>query len=417
MRAGLDLEMPGPSRWRGSSLVHAVVANKVKDTELDNRVRAVLKLISRASKSEVPTNATEMRLDRPEDRKLLRQVAAESIVLLKNEKNILPFKKDKRTLVIGPNSKIVTFCGGGSASLNPYYTVSPYDAVCNQCTAGVDFSQGVYGHQSLPTIGNLLRNADGKKGFDMKVYNDAPGNPNREFVEQMQLEDSAIFFLDYNHPRIAPVWYADTFGIFTPSESGLYDFGISCQGTARLYIDDELIVDNTENQKSGPSFLGAGTIEETGSKELIAGTDYKIVVQWGCAKTSSLKAPGVVDFGHGGFRFSGCKRLDPQEAIAAAAELAKTADQVVLFAGLSGEWETEGQDRTHMDLPPYSDELISKVIEANPDTVVVIQSGTPVAMPWADKANSILQAWYGGNETGNGIADVLFGDINPVSIT
>jgi beta-glucosidase len=67
-----------------------------------------------------------------------------------------------------------------------------------------------------------------------------------------------------------------------------------------------------------------------------------------------------------------------------------------------------------MSLPPHIDELISKVLDANPNTAIVIQSGTPVEMPWIQKAKAVLHAWYGGNETGNGIADVLFGDVNPV---
>jgi beta-glucosidase len=66
-----------------------------------------------------------------------------------------------------------------------------------------------------------------------------------------------------------------------------------------------------------------------------------------------------------------------------------------------------------MDLPPNIDALITRVLAANPSTVIVNQSGTPVTMPWASSAKAIVQAWYGGNETGNGIADVLFGDVNP----
>lgn len=414
IQAGLDLEMPGPTRWRGPALSHAVIANKVNMSDLDDRVRAVLNLINRVSGSGVPENATEYRLDREQDRELLRRVASESIVLLKNEDNILPFKESKRIAVIGPNSKIATYCGGGSASLNAYYTVTPFEGIEKQGSAGVDFAQGVYGHQSLPTIGKLLRAVDGRTGFTMKVYNEPPEASQRNLIEERLLTDSMIFFLDYQHPKLAPIWYADSEGIFIPEESGLHDFGLSVQGTARLYIDDELVVSNVENQRSGPGFLGSGTLEETGAKELVAGTPYRILVRWGSAKTSKLKAPGVVDFGHGGFRFSGCKRLDPQESMKQAAELARMTDQVVLFAGLSGEWETEGQDRETMNLPPLSDELILKVLEANTNTVVVIQSGTPVAMPWASKAKAILHAWYGGNETGNGIADVLYGNVNPV---
>ncbi|KAH9209406.1 beta-glucosidase precursor [Leptodontidium sp. 2 PMI_412] len=413
INAGLDLEMPGPSRWRGPALVHAVVANKVKAKQLNARVRNVLNLVDRGMKSGVIENATEHKLDRSEDRQLLRKVAAESIVLLKNEDHILPFKKSKKIAVIGPNSKITTYCGGGSASLNPYYTVSPFEGIVAKATSGVDFAQGCYGHQSLPQLGKALKTIDGRQGFTMKVFNEPPESKERNLIEERLLTDAMIFFIDYSHPRLENIWYADAEGMFTPEESGLYDFGVCVQGTARLYIDGKLIVSNVENQRSGPSFLGSGTLEEVSTVEMVAGKQYHVLLQWGCAKTSKLKAEGVVDFGHGGFRFSGCKKLDPQEAIQKAADLAKTVDQVVLFAGLSGEWETEGQDREHMDLPPHTDELISKVLEANPNTAVVIQSGTPVSMPWIDNAKSVLHAWYGGNETGNGIADILYGDVNP----
>ncbi|ETS74686.1 hypothetical protein PFICI_13170 [Pestalotiopsis fici W106-1] len=135
---------------------------------------------------------------------------------------------------------------------------------------------------------------------------------------------------------------------------------------------------------------------------------YEILVQWGCAKTSKLKVPATVDFGHGGFRISGCRRLDLAQGIADAVELAKNSDQVILFAGLSGEWESEGEDRETLDLPPCTDDLIDRVLEANRNTVIVIQSGTPVLLPWIHKAKDVLHAWYGGNETGNGIADDVF---------
>lgn len=391
------------------------MSNKVKTQQLNGRVRAVLKLVNRARESGVPEDAPEGRLDRKQDRELLREAAASSIVLLKNGGNILPFKKDERVAVIGPNSKIATYCGGGSASLNPYHTVTPFDGVQSKINQTIDFAQGAYGHQSLPTIGSQLCTIDGKPGFTMKVFNKAPEVDKRDLLEERVLTDSMMFFLDYNHPKLAPLWYVDAEGIFTAPESGMFDFGLSLQGTGRLYIDGDLTVSNVENQRSGPSFLGSGTLEEVGSKELVAGEEYRILVQWGSAKTSKLKPPGVMDFGHGGFRFSACKRMDPQQALEQAVELARGADQVVLFAGLSGEWETEGQDREHMDLPPGTDELISRVLDANPRTVVVVQSGTPVTMPWEGKAGALVHAWYGGNETGNAIADVLFGDVNPVS--
>jgi beta-glucosidase len=121
----------------------------------------------------------------------------------------------------------------------------------------------------------------------------------------------------------------------------------------------------------------------------------------------------VVIFGPGGFRFGAARRTTQEELISNAVELAAKAEQVVVFAGLTSEWETEGYDRDHMDLPPGTDEMISRVLDVNPNAVIVIQSGTPVTMPWAGKAKSLLQAWFGGNECGNGIADVLYGSVNP----
>ena len=407
--------MPGPTRWRGAALTHAVSANKVSNEALDSRVRAVLRLVKEASRAEIPENAPEGELDRPEDRRLLRKVASDSIVLLKNDEHVLPLRKDKRIAIIGPNAKIAAYCGGGSASLNAYRSITPFDAVKAQAKLGVDFAQGAYGHQMLPQLGAKLKTQDGRDGFNLRFYNDPSHVKKRRPLEERHLTDSNIFFLDYDHPDLKPTWYAEAIGIFVPEETGTYDFGLSVQGTGVLYIDGRPLVTNVEHQRAGSSFLGLGTVEETAALELEANKEYEVSVQWGCARTSTRKVPGTVDFGHGGLRIGGCKRLDPEQAVNEAVQLAAGSDQVILFAGLSGEWESEGEDRTSMDLPAGTDDLISRVLDANPDTVVVLQSGTPVTMPWAEKVKAVMHAWYGGNETGHGIADVLFGDVNPVS--
>lgn len=418
INAGLDLEMPGPTRWRGEALSHAVTANKIKKATLDERVRNVLKLIKHGlENTSIPPNAPETQLNTPEHVALLREAAAKSIVLLKNEQNVLPFNPNKSVAVIGPNANIATYCGGGSAGLRAYKAVTPLEGV-KSLASDVVFSQGAYGHQMLPVLGKALRTVDGKQGFSLRFYNDPPKAKGitgaRPMLEERILDDTYTWFVDYEHPDLADIWYAEAEGILTPDKSGEWEFGLSVHGTAELFINGKLVVSNIENQRLGNSFVGCGTVEETGSITLEAGKDYRILVQWGCSKTSKLKVSGMVDFGQGGLRFSGCPKLDAAAAIQEAVQVAKSVDQVVLCVGTSGEWECEGQDRTTMALPPGTDELVEAVIAANPNTAVVIQSGTPVAMPWVDRANTVLQAWFGGNEGGNGIADVLFGAINPV---
>lgn len=423
INAGLDLEMPGPTRWRGGALAHAVMSNKVKMSALDSAVRNVLKLVKHGlENTSIPPNAPETEANTPEHVALLRETAAKSLVLLKNDGKILPFDKTKKIAVIGPNANIATYCGGGSAGLRAYRTVTPLEGI-KSAASDVVFSQGAYGHQSLPLLGKSLKTPDGKQnGFVLRIYNDYPPKEtqreadSRTPLEERVLDDANIWFVDYENPDLAPIWWAETEGVLVPERSGEWDFGLSVHGTGELFIDDKLVVSNVENQRLGSSFLGCGTVEETGSMNLEAGRSYRVLVRFGCSATGKVKASGTVDFGQGGVRFSGCPKIDPKTAIQEAADVAKSVDQVVVCTGLSGEWESEGFDRTTMALPPGTDELVAAVVAANPNTVVVVQSGTPVAMPWIDQAGAVLHAWFGGNECGNGIADVLFGDVNPVSL-
>src|SRR5258706_16339077 len=82
---------------------------------------------------------------------------------------------------------------------------------------------------------------------------------------------------------------------------------------------------------------------------------------------------------------------------------------------LQSDWESEGYDRTNFNLPGCSDRLIAAVLEANPEAVIITQSGSPIAMPWVDAATTLVHSWYGGNEVGNGIGDGIFGQINPTA--
>ncbi len=103
-------------------------------------------------------------------------------------------------------------------------------------------------------------------------------------------------------------------------------------------------------------------------------------------------------------------KYDPGTDPAAAAALAKTADVAIVFAY---QWETEGMDLKTLTLPHDQDALIAKVSAANPHTIVVVESGSPVTMPWVDSVAGVLEAWYAGSDGANALANVLFGSVNP----
>lgn len=417
INAGLDLEMPGPSRFRGGALFHASNCNKLLPTALDDRAREVLQLVKECAASGVPENAEEKTLDTPETAALLRRLASESVVLLKNEGNVLPLQKDKKVLVIGPNANVATYCGGGSASLRPYYAVTPLEGITKKLPEGnVTFTIGAQSHKELPNLGidfSTTPGPDAKKGVIFKAYNQSPEDKTRQAVDQIELETTSMMFMDYKNPKLTSgLWYADIEGYLTADRDSDYEFGVCVYGSAKVLVNDELVIDLTKDQKQGEAFFGLGTVEVRSSFRMSKGKTYHVKVEFGSAPTSKLNG-GSVDFGGGAVRIGGAWKLDPKAEIAKAAELAKEFDQVVVCAGLNMDWESEGFDRPDMKLPGHLDELITAVVEANPKTAVVMQSGTPVEMPWLSKVSALVHAWYGGNETGNGIADVLFGDVNP----
>ena len=413
IKAGLDLEMPGKSYIRGLLISQALGCRKLLPIELDYCVRNVLNLVKKVLPLGIPENAPEGMVNTKETSETLRKLAGNAIVLLKNEESILPLKKDKTVAIIGPNAKFAAFSGGGSASLLPYYAVTPYDGIAAQAK-DVRYSIGAVGYKTLPLASSVTRTKDGKPGFTMRVYRDPPTVKGRKMIDEVYVSNTNILLMDYKLPGVqTALYYAELESTFTPDLSADYQFSLSVCGTGKLFIDNKMVVDNETQQVAGDTFFGAGTREEIGISTMKKDQTYKVLVQFGTGPTMTFTTPGATAFGAGGLRVGAALKTDPETELNKAVELAREVDQVVICAGLNSDWESEGYDRAHMDLPPYSDELISRVCAANPKTVIIIQSGTPVTMPWQTQCNALLQAWYGGNETGNAIADVLFGDVNP----
>lgn len=292
--------------------------------------------------------------------------------------------------------------------------MTPFDGISAKLSSPPDYALGQYSHKMLPLLGLSVKSLAGKPGMTMTVYNEHPADkPDRQPVDTIEIDKTELLLVDYYNPKItSETWYADLEGSLVADEDCTWELSLAVVGTAKLFCNGELVVDNATRQRAGDTFFNQGTVEEKGTLRVAKGETYRFKVQFGSAATSKLGG-GRVLFGAGALRVGGCKAVDPAAEIRRAAALARDADQVVLCAGLNADWESEGADRADMDLPPGVGALVEALVAANPNTVVVNQSGTPVAMPWAGRVGAIVQAWYGGNETGNAIADVLFGDVNP----
>jgi beta-glucosidase len=130
--------------------------------------------------------------------------------------------------------------------------------------------------------------------------------------------------MDYKVPQnTSGLWYADIEGYFTPEMDGRYTLGLCVYGTAKLFVDGEMLIDNATRQRQGSAFFGCGTVEENGAIRVKKGQTYHIKVEFASAPTNTLGSGGVVRFGGGGFRMGGVFDMDPDEEIQCAVELAK----------------------------------------------------------------------------------------------
>lgn len=422
LKHGIDIEFPGPSQFRRCDTIKHLLQSKadnLKQTDIDNHCRHILKVI----KSLIESNGTTLFSkvedslnDKPETSEKLRRAAAEGIVLLKNERKVLPLLKETPVLVIGPNAiSLNTYSGGGSASLTPYHIVTPLQGIKKKASK-VEFTIGAHSHKALGGLFEKMTNDLEKfeNGVRARFYTKPREKRLKEdkLIDEMIIKNSYVTLFDYTNPAVnqeSKLFYADFEGYYTPTESGDYQIGCQVAGTAIVYIDDKILIDNKTKQTKGTFCFSGGTIEETACVYMQAYQKYRIKVEFGSGITSKI----YTNFGAGGLQVGITKVIDPQKEIKKAASLAASYQNVILCIGLNSEWESEGYDREDMKLPGRTDDLVRAVIQANPNTVVINQSGTPVEMPWLDQCATLLQTWYGGDELGDAVADILYGDTIP----
>ncbi|KAJ3929581.1 MAG: glycoside hydrolase family 3 protein [Lentinula lateritia] len=427
INAGLDLEMPGPTRWRTPTLVnHVLTAQKLSPSTLDDRVRNMLSYIqqqARLNPEVVYGDGKERTRDTPEIRQFCRAVAAEGIVLLQNRNKVLPLlpNRIRKLAIVGPNAKGSVISGGGSAALKASYIITPYQGIQQGAfdDLQISYTIGCYAHKYLPTLENHLETPNGEPGWLATFYSHTEDGELTPPVAEFVLNDTRVKLNDFIPAGLSENWTLKMTGRLSVDITAPFELGLTVAGRAKLWIDGELTIDNWTKQTPGDFFYGQGTIEEKATVKLEAGKKVDVLVEY----TNSYPPPNQNDEGKTvpnaqpalmrGLRLGGCEKIDAELAIADAVKLAESSDAVVFIGGLTAEWESEGFDRLSLDLPGMQTELIAKLAAVNPNTIVCIQAGSATAMPWKDEVAGILQTWYLGNEVGNAIADVLFGKVNP----
>lgn len=404
VRGGLDLEMPGPAKYLGPLLVDAVRNWQIEESDIDDAAGRILGIVERSGKLR-GRGRRKGAVSTPAHQRLARQLAEESIVLFKNDDDLLPMAagKLKSLAVIGPNATAFQYGGGGSSAAFPPYTIQPLDALKKVLGKRVKIEHAA----GCSNVAQLLpMSVDG--GFAAEFFNGercegAPVASREDGQILYQLGDRAPMD-GVNATSFSARWTAE----FSVDEDGEFWFMTQTIGASALYLDDRLILKSRTARKA---VQGSGRAVEGEAREkrtdvtLERGRTYRIRLEY---HKHALQDRGIIKL-----RFGRPPGWRVRDGIAGAAALAARCDAAVVFVGMPNRFEQEGGDRPHMHLPGPQDELVRAVARANPRTAAVLNVGAPVTMPWAGEVPAILLGWYSGQEGGNAIARVLIGKAEP----
>ncbi|KAG9233164.1 glycoside hydrolase superfamily [Amylocarpus encephaloides] len=413
IEAGCDVEMPMSKKWRGEKAIEAVKNGSLSKEAVEKAAANVLYLVERTKGTDMSAEVAEREDDREETRSLIRDAGVEGLTLLKNEGNVLPIKPEQtKVAVIGPNANRAIAGGGGSASLNPYYNTLPLDSIKAVPGKEVSYSLGCHTWKWLPLAADYCTTASGEQGVSLEFFVGDKFEGSPKVIQHRTNTD--LFLWDSVPLEVGGVWSCYCKTRITPTTTGRHTISFSSVGPGRLLVNGKVMVDLWDWTDEGEAMFD-------GSKDILfdinleAGVPADVVAEINNeVRPAARQKQAKLTHHNGGCRI-GYKEQDKEDYLQQAVDAAKAADVAVVIVGLDEEWESEGYDRQTMDLPKdgSQDRLVDAVLEANPNTIVVNQSGSPVTMPWADRVPAILQAWYQGQEAGNALADVLFGLRNP----
>ena len=401
--AGMDLEMPGPAKWFGDKLLAAVEAGEVPAQQIDDNVRRVLGLILRSGLMDGPRPTGELRT--PRHRAIAFEAACEAMTLLKNEGEVLPFAKDLKTVaVIGPNAVRCMLQGGGSSQVVTEASRSLVDGIRRALGPGVTILEAQGADNDAvppPAVRAQFSPAEAREAEGLRaeyfVSADRSGAPNSVSTERHLARWVSGNIAAAKRPPYGSFRWS---GWFWPPESGTYEFSLRATGTAHLWLDGDLLMGpDDEARLDRFDVMGTQVPRRLVCDDLETGRGYPIQLDYTPASPEQ-------DFVALGIRL-------PVEPMTKAIDAARSADAVILCLGSGAATEAEGYDREDMDLPGRQDDLARAVLAANPNTVVVLNTGAPFAMPWIDEARAVLQMWLPGETGPEALAAVLFGDRTP----
>ncbi|MDH6610178.1 beta-glucosidase [Streptomyces sp. SAI-208] len=399
IEGGLDVAMPGPATVYGEALARAVRDGEVEESSVDTAVRNVLRLAARVGILEGAEPVVTDLPDPVDGIGLAREIARRAFVLVRNQ-GALPLRPGAVAL-IGAAARDARVLGGGSATVFPDRVVSPLDGL----TAALPKGTLTYAVGADPNT--ELAVAD--KGFTLRaVCRDAAG----DVIGTASAPNGQIQWMGTDlpegvtHDRLHSV---ELTGTFTPRESGSHTFGIKGLGAFRLVVDGTTYYDDVQStDKDDPFVTFFGAPEPRARVELTAGEPVEVSL------THAVVLPDDVPMKVVAFTLAHQDpRRDPDELIAEAVEAARNADTAVVVVATTERVESEGYDRRDLTLPGSQDELVRAVAAANPNTVVVVNSGSPVEMPWREDVAAVLLGWFPGQEGGAALADVLTGAHEP----
>ena len=409
VKRGTDLECGDSYK----ALVNAVKQGLISESEIDRALKRLFEARFRLGMFDPPEMVPYSKIpfsanDSPEHRRLALDAARESIVLLKNENNTLPLRKDLKSIaVIGPNADEVQVLLGNYNG-QPSRATTPLAGIRERVSpqTKVLYAQGTTLTEvsAVPVPASALRGPAGESGLKAEYFS----NKELKGAPVLTRVDREVNF-DWGMLGPAAGVPADDFsarwtGKLVPSQTGTYRFGAIADDGVRVYVDGKLIAEDwTEH---APATVTSEVTFE-------AGKTYDIRMDYFESKIGAVARlvwqPPVVKV---------------ENPYAEALNVAKQADAVVMVLGLSPRLEGEemnvrepgflGGDRTDIKLPARQQGLLEAVAATGKPVVVVLLSGSAVAVNWAnDHVPAIVQAWYPGEEGGTAIAETLFGDYNP----